>query len=482
MKKILIVDDEEAVCWSLDRALTGEGHRVFTAGSAEEALVIAEKERPNVILLDVRLPRMDGLSVLERLRELSGGASVIVMTAYGNLSTAVAAVEKGAFDYLAKPFDLNQALETVARAFHKPVPPVSMSGNNGELSAEEMIGRSPAMQVVFKRIALVSPRDSCVLITGESGAGKELVARAIHRHSPRRDCPFLPVHIAALNPSLVESELFGHVKGAFTGATENRPGLLTLADGGTLFLDETADIPLGVQAKLLRVLDHNEILPVGGNQAQRLNVRILSATHQDLQRRVAEGSFRHDLFFRLNVFQIHVPPLRERREDILPLAEHFLNRLDPRVLPLSAETARFLTELHWFGNVRELRNALEHAVIMARGSPLSPSHFPPLLSTPGAVNSEEALASLVEKWLMERIAACSPQAPTNLFSELLRCVEPALLNEVMWRVQGNRWVAAKWLGLNRATVRKKLAQYNVQERRRESGERREKSQGPPAKS
>jgi two-component system nitrogen regulation response regulator GlnG len=481
MKKILIVDDEEAVCWSLDRALTSEGHRVFTVGSAEGALVVAEKERPSVILLDVRLPRMDGLSALERLRELSGGAPVIVMTAYGNLSTAVAAVEKGAFDYLAKPFDLNQALETVARALQKPAPLVSMSGNNGELSTEEMIGRSPAMQVVFKRIALVAPRDSCVLITGESGAGKELVARAIHRHSPRRDHPFLPVHIAALNPSLVESELFGHVKGAFTGATENRPGLLTLADGGTLFLDETADIPLSVQAKLLRVLDHNEILPVGGNQAQRLNVRILSATHQDLQRRVAEGSFRHDLFFRLNVFQIHVPPLRERREDILPLAEHFLNRLDPRALPLPAETARFLTELHWFGNVRELRNALEHAVIMARGSPLSPNHFPSLLSTPGAVSSKEALTSLVEKWLMERIAASSPQAPTDLFSELLRCVEPALLNEVMWRVQGNRWVAAKWLGLNRATVRKKLAQYNVQERRRESGERREKSQGPPAK-
>jgi two-component system nitrogen regulation response regulator GlnG len=461
MKKILIVDDEEAVCWSLDRALTGEGHCVFSAGSAEEAFVLAQKERPDAIVLDVRLPRLDGLSAMRHLRELSNDAPVIVITAYGNLATAVGAVEGGAFDYLVKPFDLDQALETVARALQVRSVPSAPSDVNGELASEEMIGRSPAMQVVFKRIALVAPRDSCVLITGESGTGKELAARAIHRHSPRRDRPFLPVHIAALNPSLVESELFGHVKGAFTGATESRPGLLALADGGTIFLDESADIPLSVQAKLLRVLDHNEILPVGGNQPQRLNVRILSATHQDLQRRVADGSFRHDLFFRLNVFQIHLPPLRERREDILPLAEHFLSRLEPRALPLEPETAAYLGNLHWFGNVRELRNALEHAVIVARGSSLSPRHFPPLLSAPDAQGSPEALAALVQKWLMERITASSPRPPANLFSDLLDCVEPALLNEVMRRVQGNRWVAAKWLGLNRATVRKKLARYNL---------------------
>jgi len=461
MKKILVVDDEEAVCWSLDRALTKEGHLVFTAGSAEEALVIAEKDRPDVIILDVRLPRMDGLSAIERLRELSGDAPIIVITAYGNLTTAVSAVERGAFEYLVKPFDLDQALETVARALQKREWPGASPGGNGVLDADELIGRGPAMQLVFKRIALVAPRDSCVLITGESGTGKELAARAIHRHSARRDRPFLPVHIAALNPSLVESELFGHVKGAFTGATESRAGLLALADGGTIFMDESADIPLSVQAKLLRVLDHNEILPVGGNQSQRLNVRILSATHQDLQQRVAEGSFRLDLFFRLNVFQIHLPPLRERREDILPLAEHFLGRLEPRALPLPADTAQFLTELHWFGNVRELRNALEHAVIMARGSPLSPSHFPPLLSAPNTLNSGDVLAALVQKWFLERIAANSPRPPANLFSELLECVEPALLNEVIRRVQGNRWVAAKWLGLNRATVRKKLARYNL---------------------
>src|SRR5713101_1575816 len=318
MKKILIVDDEEAVCWALDRALTREGHRVLSASSAEEGFVLAEKECPDVIMLDVRLPGLDGLSALARFRELAQDAPVITITAFGNLITAVRAVEGGAFDYLGKPFDLDQALETVARALQRralqdqgpadAVAPASIAG------PEEMVGTSPAMQTVFKRIALVAARDSCVLITGDSGTGKELVARAVHRYSSRRDRPFLPVHVAALNPNLVESELFGHVKGAFTGATQAWPGLLALADGGTVFLDELADIPLPVQVKLLRALEHNEVLPVGANQPQPLNIRILTATHQDLGRCVAEGRFRHDLYFRLNVFQVPLPPLRERPE------------------------------------------------------------------------------------------------------------------------------------------------------------------------
>jgi two-component system nitrogen regulation response regulator GlnG len=309
----------------------------------------------------------------------------------------------------------------------------------------------------------VAPRDASVLITGESGTGKELAARAIHRHSPRHHQPFLPVHIAALNPSLVESELFGHVKGAFTGAAESRPGLLRLADGGTVFLDELADIPLPVQIKLLRVLEHGEVLPVGGNQSEALNIRILSATHQDLQRRVADGSFRHDLFFRLNVFQVHLPPLRERPEDIPLLAEHFLRRFEPRALPLLPATAQFLMGLPWFGNVRELRNALEHAAIVARGGPLRPEHFPTFVLGPGPINNVEQLAALVRQWLGERIKASQPEAPAGLYADLLRCVEPVLLEEVMRRVHGNRWVAAQWLGLNRATVRKKLGAYNLTE-------------------
>jgi two-component system nitrogen regulation response regulator GlnG len=463
VSQILIVDDEEAVCWALQRALTREGHRVAVAASAEEAFVVAAQQRPDVVVLDVRLPGLDGLTALGRLRQITHDAPVIVVTAFGNLATAVRAVEGGAFDYLAKPFDLGQALEAVARALQRRALQGRTPPDNGEPAPgpEEIVGRSPAMQVVFKRIALVAPRDACVLITGDSGTGKELVARAIHRHSPRRDRPFLPVHVAALNPNLVESELFGHVKGAFTGATQARPGLLALADGGTIFLDELADIPLPVQVKLLRVLEHNEVLPVGGNQSQPLSIRILSATHQDLMQRVADGRFRHDLFFRLNVFQIHLPPLRERAEDVVPLAEHFLRGFEPHTLPLLVETSKFLTALPWPGNVRELRNALEHAAIVARGGPLLPEHFPPPLTIPQAAHPAEELADAVRRWLAEKIKESKTEAPAQLYPDLLHCVEPVLLEEVMRRVEGNRWVAAQWLGLNRATVRKKLGLYNI---------------------
>ena len=316
------------------------------------------------------------------------------------------------------------------------------------------------MQAVFKRIALVAPRDASVLITGESGTGKELVARAIHRHSARRDRPFLPVHVAALNPNLVESELFGHVRGAFTGAAQARPGHLLIADGGTIFLDELADIPLSVQVKLLRVLEHNEVLPVGATQPQPLNIRILAATHQDLAQCVAEGRFRHDLFFRLNVFQVHLPPLRERPEDIEPLAEHFLAPVRAAPLPLPPATLRFLQSLPWFGNVRELRNALEHAAIVARGGPLLPEHFPSLAlePSPPAAATRCRGAPLAGR---PRTASKAREPPADLYAELLRSVEPALLEEVMRRVQGNRWAAAQWLGLNRATVRKKLGLYGL---------------------
>ncbi len=323
MKHILIVDDEEAVCWALQRALAAEGHSVATAVSAEQAFQLAAKRKPDAILLDVRLPGMDGLTALGRLRELSGDAPVVVVTAFGNLSTAVRAVENGAFDYLTKPFDLGQALDAVGRALQRRPPSEPAAPPEGDGPPEEFVGKSPVMQAAFKRIALVAPREASVLITGESGTGKELAARAIHRYSARRDKPFLPVHIAALNPNLVESELFGHTRGAFTGASQSRPGQLVLADGGTIFLDELADIPLPVQVKLLRVLEHNEVLPVGATQPQSLNIRIIAATHQDLARCVAEGRFRHDLFFRLNVFQVHLPPLRERPEDVRAVGRAF---------------------------------------------------------------------------------------------------------------------------------------------------------------
>jgi two-component system nitrogen regulation response regulator GlnG len=457
---ILLIDDEEAVCWALARALGKKGFSVAVAGSAEHGLELARKQRPQAIVLDVRLPGMDGLTALGGLREITQDAPVIVVTAHGNLSTAVRAMEGGAFDYLAKPFDLDQALEAIDRALSR-IQEAPSAADRVPLDAEEIAGRSPAMQNVFKRIALVAPRDSCVLITGESGTGKELVAHAIHRHSPRRDRPFLPVHIAALNPNLVESELFGHVKGAFTGATQNRPGLLALADGGTVFLDELGDIPLTVQVKLLRVLEQGEILPVGSVQPQKLNLRVLAATHQDLSRLVAAGKFRQDLYFRLNVFQIHLAPLRERLEDVQPLVEHFLSRIEPQGPTLPAATLDMLRSLPWHGNVRELRHALEHAAIVARGSPLLPEHFPERGSAVDGGDPAAEVAGAVRRWLAERLRQPSSTPPADLHGEVLRLVETALYAEVIRRVDGNRWEAARWLGLNRTTVRKKLAEYGL---------------------
>ncbi len=460
-KHILIIDDEEAVCWTLERALSREGHRVAVAASVEQAWLAIERHPPDAIVLDVRLPGVDGLTALGQFRQQMPHVPVIVVTAFGNLETAVRAVEGGAFDYLTKPFDLSQALTTIGRALEREPAGAEEPSAEAQPDGEQFVGRSPAIQAVFKRIALVAAHDACVLITGESGTGKELVARALHRHSKRRLGPFLPVHIAALNPNLVESELFGHVKGAFTGASQSRPGLLALADGGTIFLDEVAEVPLSVQVKLLRVLEHNEVFPVGATQPQPLNIRVLAATHQDLSRRVAEGTFRHDLFFRLNVFQVELPALRERPDDIPLLAEHFLARFGARSRTLSLETVKFLQSLPWLGNVRELRNALEHAAIVARGEPLHREHFPRLTSELAATSPDEQVAASVRKWVSERVRVAGREAPVELYQTLLRCVEPALLEEVMRRVLDNRWVAAHWLGLNRATVRKKLKEYGL---------------------
>lgn len=457
---VLIIDDEESVAWTLRKACERQGYRVAVAPSAEDGLAQARRHPPDAVFLDVRLPGMDGLTALAKLKEVAPDAGVVVITAHGNLSTAVKAVEGGAFDYLAKPFDLDQALDAVKRAINRattPEPEAPPTEADGEL-----IGRSAAMQTVFKRIALVAPTEACVLVSGESGTGKELVARAIHANSKRRDKPFLPVHIAALNPNLVESELFGHAKGAFTGAERARPGLLTLADGGTVFLDELGDIPLPVQAKLLRVLERQEVLPVGSTEAHRVDVRVVSATHENLAAAVAAGKFRHDLFFRLNVYPIHLPSLADRPDDIPLLADHFLRKFAPGS-SLSPETVAFLTNRPWPGNVRELRNALEHASIVARGGPLLPDHFPEPMAVTGTATLSERLASLVREWVREKARAAGKTEPAELYQAFLNEAEPALFGEVLRQLDGNRLVAARWLGLARATVRKMIRKYDLGE-------------------
>ena len=464
---VLIIEDEEAVAWALRKACERQGYRAAVAASAEDGLAQAKRHPPDAVFLDIRLPGMDGLTALGKLKQSAPDAAVVVITAHGNLSTAVQAVAGGAFDYLAKPFDLDQALDTLRRAIGRSVGP-AVPDTAEERPAQpdlqdELVGRSPAMQVVFKRIALVAATDAGVLVTGESGTGKELVARAVHAHSPRRGKPFLPVHVAALNPNLVESELFGHAKGAFTGADRPHPGLFALADGGTVFLDELADIPLAVQAKLLRVLERQEVLPVGGTEPQQVNVRVISASHADLAAAVGRGAFRHDLFFRLNVYPIHVPGLADRTEDIPLLAEHFLRRFagGGPTPPLPDDTVAYLKARPWPGHVRELRNAMEHAAIVARGGPLRPEHFPAPTAFAGGYSSADRLAAAVREWARQRIQQEKGES-AGLYQALLTETEPVLLGEVLRQLDGNRLVAARWLGLARATVRKLIRKYGLE--------------------
>ncbi len=467
MAHLLIVDDEQSICWGLSQLAAEMGHTAATAATAEEGFESAQSQPPDVVVLDVRLPGIDGLSAMHRFQELLDQTPIIIVTAYGELSTAVAAVRNGAFDYLTKPFDL----KVVQRAIQRALRPVVRRAADAEPSTVKapgghIVGTSAAMQEVFKRIALVAPSDACVHLHGDSGTGKELVARAIHRYSRRSDGPFVAVNLASLSPSLAESELFGHARGAFTGADQARKGLLEQADGGTIFLDEVADIPLALQVKLLRTLEHGEVLPVGAQRPVQSDFRIISATHQRLCDRVADGSFRHDLYFRLVTFEIDLPPLRQRREDIRPLAEHFSELLAAKNgWPHSAVSAEALAVLEgrpWYGNVRELRNAIEHALVLARGGTIAPEHLPP--PTPPSITTdavhEEAMAQMVRQWTELQLQT-SPAA-VNLHERLLAIVEPPLLETVLQHHGGQRLAAAQQLGLHRATLRKKLEERGKQ--------------------
>lgn len=464
MSHVLVVDDEPSICWGFRELLTGEGHEVSIAPSAEEALDLAEQKTPDAVVLDVRLPGLDGLSVIPRLRDWIGDTPIIVITAFGNLETAVQALEAGAFDYLTKPFDLDVAAEILERALNKVrsgaspvVPPVP---------AQEgvLVGSSPAMQTVFKQIALVAPTDVPVLITGESGTGKELVARAVHRHSPRKSGPFVPISVAAVSPNVIESELFGHVRGAFTGAERDRRGLLELAHSGTVLLDEIGDVPLHLQVKLLRAIEQREVTPVGDARPRNSDFRVIAATNRPLPGLIAAGEFREDLFYRLSVFHIELPPLRERKDDIPLLVEHFLEKTTggAQAKQFTAEAIQELRSRPWFGNVRELRNAVEHAAIVARGERIDPEHLPKDTSTRSPVEGslERRLQKSTSTWAAGQLpstdGACDEIA---LYERYLQIVEPALLRTVLEHCGENRAAAARLLGIHRATLRQKLRRY-----------------------
>lgn len=474
MSHILVVDDEPAICWGLREFLSDDGHEVSVAASAEEALRMTDTIRPDVVVLDVRLPGMDGLSAIQHLRPRIGTAPIVVITAFGTLDTAVRAVHEGAFDYLTKPFDLDQAATVLKRAITSCSPSVSEpaappAGSTTNDTAVGLIGSSPAMQRIFKQIALVAAADVPVLITGESGTGKELVARLLHQHSPRRDKPFLPVCLAALNPGLVESELFGHARGSFTGATEDRRGVFEFAERGTLLLDEIGDTPLPLQVKLLRVLENREYSVVGDPRPRPTQVRIVAATNRSLSEMIAAGTFREDLYYRLSVFHIELPPLRERLSDLPDLASHFLRQVSGNSGPPRFADGFFdaLQQRPWAGNVRELRNAIEYAALLARSGPLRAEHLPPPLPAPQATvveqpSAEQQISAGMSRWvgeLAEHLAEFG--ATTDLYDRMLAVVEPPLLQAVLAQCGHNRAAAAQKLGLHRGTLRQKLRQHGI---------------------
>ncbi len=459
---VWIVDDDASIRWVLERALRQGGMQATSFDEADSVLAALRREEPDVLVTDIRMPGRSGLDLLEEIRGKRPKMPVIVMTAHSDLESAVAAYQGGAFEYLPKPFDIDQAVELVRRA--------AAQSQRSETSAAEsrripeMLGHAPAMQEVFRAIGRLSRSSMTVLITGESGTGKELVARALHRHSPRAAKPFIALNTSAFTADLLESELFGHEKGAFTGATELRRGRFEQADGGTLFLDEIGDMSPQLQTRLLRVLAEGEFYRVGGQLPVKVDVRVIAATHQDLESRVKEGLFREDLLHRLNVIRIAVPPLRNRREDIPELLQHYLDvaamelGVAPKVLTEEAQAA--LVSFDWPGNVRQLVNACRRLTVLAAGREITRADIPEDLGGGGdtAGGSHPDWSQALASWAQARLAS----GATPLLDDAMPEFERTLIREALKAAGGGRQDAAKLLGWGRNTLTRKLKELGME--------------------
>lgn len=460
-KKVWIVDDDKSIRWVLERALLKERLAPVCFENARDLLQRLDGDKPDVIISDIRMPGLDGLALLEEIKLKNPDLPVIIMTAFPDLDRVVSSFQGGAYEYLSKPFDIDELLSLVKRAIQRyPEEPDAATAQ--DITPDEIIGSAAAMQEVFRAIGRLSGSNLTVLVTGESGVGKELVAQALHRHSPRSQQRFIAINMAAIPRDLLESELFGHEKGAFTGATSQRQGRFEQASGGTLFLDEIGDMPADLQTRLLRVLSTGAFYRVGGRLPINADVRVIAATNQDLEERVTRGTFREDLFHRLNVIRVHVPALRDRREDIPVLTEHFLRRssaeLGIEAKLMLPETREFLNSLDWPGNVRQLENFCRWVTVMAPGKEIHLDDLPPELRQSGQSGEPaDDWEDTLRQWVRTNLL----KGETGLLENILPEFERILIEEALQRTGGRRNEAAKLLGWGRNTLTRKIKALNL---------------------
>jgi two-component system nitrogen regulation response regulator GlnG len=464
MNSIWILDDDKSIRWVFEKALAKAGLPCKTFANTNEAINQFNHDKPSVILSDIRMPGESGLVFLTKVKEKFPNIPIIIMTAYSDLDTAVASFKKGAFEYIAKPFDVNKVLEVIHKALQL---------NNNEVENIEMdkypdiIGQAQSMQEIFRIIGKLSQSNATVLINGESGSGKELVANAIHKNSNRKDKAFIAINTAAIPKDLLEAELFGYEKGAFTGANELRKGRFEQAHEGTLFLDEIGDMPIELQTRLLRVLNDGKFYRVGGQEPINVDVRVVAATHQNLQAFVNEGKFREDLFHRLNVIRIKVPPLRERLEDIQILCQFFLNqsakRLQTEIKILSHDVIEFFKSLYWQGNVRQLENVCHWLTVMAAGKIIQISDLPTELKNE-PINGEDLANGNWLDQLSKEVAKSLMAGDKNIYDLFIRQVEKILILEALKTTKNRRIDAAKVLGVGRNTITRKIKGYQASEK------------------
>jgi DNA-binding NtrC family response regulator len=467
MSKILIADDERAICDAFSRLIELEDHQPLVASNGKQALQLIRDESPAAVFLDIRMPGIDGLETLSRIRAEHGDLPVVIMTAHGDMETAMQAVNLQAFDYLGKPVELTKVRDLLKQMLqYTTAPDLTTAESETGDNLPRLVGKSPAMQELFKFMGLLTGNDMTVLITGESGVGKELVARGIHQHSKRADQPFVAINCAAIPENLLESELFGHEKGAFTGAGASRNGRFESAADGTLFLDEIGELPLPLQSKLLRVLQERTFEPVGGNRTVELRARLLTATNRDLSREADRGSFRADLYHRLNLVTLPVPPLRDREGDIELLAQHFIvqacRELKRPKLSLSNDIIKQLESYDWPGNVRELEHVIKRSVLTSRGN-IELHDFRVERYTSKSDDSYQRIDSLhdlqdVLRQTLRRMLSESSDKDDSLFHQLVSLTEQTLIDEALQLCDSNQVSASRLLGLHRTTLRKKMKQ------------------------